>query len=105
MNRPDEIRTDLLSAYLDGELSPSEREQVEQQLQQADSAEWVDGMQSLGDDLRQLPSHQLPADFADSVFAAAATEDVAPATAAQSPARSEAGGVSRQCADAPEKTR
>ncbi len=85
MNRPDEIRTDLLSAYLDGELSPSEREQVEQQLQQADSAEWVDGLQSLGDDLRQLPSHQLPADFADSVFAAAATEEVAPAPATQQP--------------------
>lgn len=61
-----------LSAYLDGQLAPQERQEVEAQLRQRpDLVQALDQVRQLGDGVRQLPSHRLGEDFADRVLAAA----------------------------------
>src|SRR5262245_34980893 len=66
VNRPQD---ELLSAYLDGELTAEERAHVEQQL--ADSAELrqlLDELRSLRSGLELLPRYKLEADFAERVL-------------------------------------
>jgi anti-sigma factor RsiW len=60
---------DLLSAYLDGELSPADQRRVEQALN--DSAELqvtCRDFREIGAALRSLPREQLPADFSSGVM-------------------------------------
>jgi anti-sigma factor RsiW len=88
---------DMLSAYLDDELSDDERVAVEAQLEA--SAEWRDELaevRAARDVLRGLPDRDAPPGFWDAVHAhvAAADDDsvddevVVPITAARSTARS-----------------
>lgn len=73
--------TEQLSAYLDGELSPAERAEVEALLRQRpELAPMLDRYRELGDEIRQLPHHSLGSEFAPRVLAAAEQ-------AAQQPAR------------------
>jgi anti-sigma factor RsiW len=60
---------ELLSAYLDGELSPAEQQRVEQAL--SDSAELrvtLGEFREIGAALRTMPRHSLPADFTSGVM-------------------------------------
>lgn len=69
---PHENFSELLSAYLDGELAPGEREAVELLLrQQPDLAEALEQCRQLGDEIRQLPRHTLGSQFPEQVLAAA----------------------------------
>ena len=59
------IPDDWISAWLDDELSDSERRQFEAALaEDAQLRERVESFQRLGNDLRRLPTHHLPASFA-----------------------------------------
>lgn len=93
----DALDPDMLSAYLDGELTDAERAEVETQL--ASSAEWREELaevRAARDALRGLPVRDAPAGFWDAVHARAETDDaeatgdvvVVPITAARSTARS-----------------
>ena len=79
---------DLLSAYLDGELTDAERAEVEVQLEQ--SAEWraeLAEVRAARDALRGLPARDAPDGFWDSVYAGVAADDdvvVVPITSARS---------------------
>ena len=84
---------DMLSAYLDGELTDAERAAVEAQLEA--SAEWRDELaevRAARDALRGLPEREAPAGFWDAVHARVAADDdepvddeiVVPITAARS---------------------
>ena len=96
----DALDPDMLSAYLDGELTDAERAAVETQLES--SAEWRDELaevRAARDALRGLPERDAPAGFWDAVYANVAADDddeqptddvVVPITAApshRSPAR------------------
>ena len=55
----------LLSAYLDGELSPAERERVERLLEEsAEARQELRELEQIGQLLRQLPRESLPKTFA-----------------------------------------
>jgi hypothetical protein len=73
-----------LSAYLDGQLAPNERAEIESLLRQRPALEKaLQQVRELGDGIRQLPKHSLGPDFADRVLAAAqqaAEHDTVPAT-------------------------
>jgi anti-sigma factor RsiW len=74
----DALDPDMLSAYLDGELTDAERAQVETQL--ASSPEWrqeLAEVRSARDAVRGLPERDAPAGFWDAVYAhvAADTDD------------------------------
>jgi anti-sigma factor RsiW len=90
---PDMLDPDMLSAYLDGELTDTERAAVETQL--ASSTEWRDELAEVRvarDALRDLPERDAPAGFWDAVLAHVAADDeadaddevVVPLTAARS---------------------
>ncbi len=60
---------DLLSAYLDGELSPAERERVERLLEQSPKArQELRELEQVGELLRQLPRESLPITFASELL-------------------------------------
>lgn len=64
-----EMDDELISAYLDGELSDSERQQVEREL--AENARYrrlCDDLRSLQENLQLLPVHRLGEDFCDKVL-------------------------------------
>jgi len=93
----DALDPDMLSAYLDGELTDAERVEVETQLES--SPEWREELaevRAARDALRGLPERDAPAGFWDAVYAhvAADTDEdadekvVVPITAAPSTARS-----------------
>lgn len=66
--QPDEIEAELLSAYVDGEVSPEEREQVERSLaESAACRSQFEELRTLGDELRGLAAFHLDAGFADRV--------------------------------------
>ncbi|MCA8995931.1 MAG: zf-HC2 domain-containing protein [Planctomycetaceae bacterium] len=61
---------ELLSAYLDGELSPAERAEVERQLDASpELRDLLDEWSELGQSLRRLPGPSVPADFHQSLMA------------------------------------
>jgi anti-sigma factor RsiW len=67
---------DMLSAYLDGELTDDERTAVETRLQS--SAEWREELaevRAARDALRTLPARDAPAGFWDAVYAGVADDD------------------------------
>jgi len=60
---------DLLSAYLDGELSPREREDVERLLAESKEArQELSELEQVGELLRQIPREALPSTFASQVL-------------------------------------
>ncbi|HUY93285.1 MAG TPA: zf-HC2 domain-containing protein [Pirellulales bacterium] len=66
---------ELLSAYLDGELSDDERARVEQMLaEQPEARQLLDELRTLGSSFEGLPRHRLEADFAARVLRAAERE-------------------------------
>jgi anti-sigma factor RsiW len=61
-----------LSAYLDGQLAPAERAEIESLLRQRPELETaLRQVRELGDGIRELPKHSLGPDFAERVLAAA----------------------------------
>src|SRR5688500_13898316 len=67
MNEP--FNDELISAYLDGELSPDEQACVEQTLvESAEFRQMFEELRTLRGDLQTLPSHRLPADFSERVL-------------------------------------
>lgn len=92
---------DVLSAYLDGELSDAERAEVEAQLER--SAEWrteLAEVRAARDALRGIPSRDAPEGFWDAVFARVEADDdvVVPITAARSDRRRRWGWVAASAA-------
>lgn len=83
---------DLLSAYLDGELTAAERGDVERMLaENSDGRQTLEDFRALGGELRSLPRHKLDADFAHRVLRKAErqmleTPSNAPAIAPLAPA-------------------
>lgn len=64
-----EFSEELLSAYLDGEVSPGEREQVQQLLQnQPEIQAQLDQLIVVRDQLRALPRQKAPDDFVSSIL-------------------------------------
>ncbi|MCE9548450.1 MAG: hypothetical protein K8T25_23495 [Planctomycetia bacterium] len=81
-NAEDEI---LLSAYLDGEVTAAEQQQIERLLvEDAGFRQLHDQLRALRHDLQSLPGLRLPADFSRQVLDAAERQMVAPAAAASS---------------------
>ena len=75
----DFLATDMLSAYLDGELTDTERAEVEAQL--AESAEWraeLDEVRGARTMLRAVAEQDAPEGFWDAVMAGVAAADDAP---------------------------
>jgi anti-sigma factor RsiW len=76
----DALDRDVLSAYLDRELTDAERAEVEARLEA--SAEWraeLADVRAARDALRGLPDRDAPAGFWDAVLAIVAADDDAPA--------------------------
>jgi hypothetical protein len=67
MSKP--LPEELLSAYLDGELSPQESESVREQLSEKVNADKLANLRQLQNRLRDLPNFKLDADFTDKVLA------------------------------------
>jgi anti-sigma factor RsiW len=75
----DFLATDLLSAYLDGELTDTERAEVETQL--GESAEWraeLDEVRGARTMLRAVAEQEAPEGFWDAVMAGVVAADDAP---------------------------
>jgi len=75
----DFLATDMLSAYLDGELTDTERAEVEAQL--AESAEWraeLDDVRGARTMLRAVAEQDAPEGFWDAVMAGVVAADDAP---------------------------
>ena len=90
-----EFPDELLSAYLDGELSPEERAMVQQQLEASpDLRQLVDDLRHVSQQVRSLPRYKLDDDFTDRVVQAA-MEAKAAADLAE-PASSEAAPASHE---------
>lgn len=67
-----EFPEELLSAYIDGELSPEERAMVEQQLDaSAELRQVVDDLRNVSEQVKSLPRHKVDSGFADRVVQAA----------------------------------
>jgi anti-sigma factor RsiW len=67
MNEP--FNDELISAYLDGELSPDEQACVEQTLvESAEFRQMFEELRALRGDLQILPGHRLPGDFSERVL-------------------------------------
>ncbi len=63
-----ERREELISAYLDGELAPDERAQVEKWLEESPELRQLhDDLRWLGSSIRSLPRHKLDQDLATAV--------------------------------------
>ncbi len=72
MNQRDEYTRELISAYLDGELSSDEQVRVEQLLvSSAAHRRTLEEIESLSSDMRALPRHRLDEAFSQRVVAAA----------------------------------
>jgi len=70
-----EFPDELLSAFLDGELSPTERAQVEKHLAaSAPDRQLLAELQTLRSDVAALPPAAISPDFADRVVRAAVAE-------------------------------
>ena len=89
---PLEFTDELLSAYLDGELSPAERAQVESQLATDPQArQLVDELRALSGAVRDLPRHTVSSRFSQRVVQAALAakanqnREVTPASVAGAP--------------------
>jgi len=66
----DRVTEELISAYLDGELSHDERTLVERQLAESEEYQRLfSELQELRSRIKALPSFKLPADFSDRVVA------------------------------------
>jgi anti-sigma factor RsiW len=75
---------ELLSAYLDGEVSPEERAAVERRLEQSPALrETLDELSEVGDLIRSLPLARAPVDLPERVVAAIAPAPLASTTQAQ----------------------
>jgi len=75
---------ELLSAYLDGEVSPEERAAVEQRLEQSPALrETLDELSEVGDLIRGLPRARPPVDLPERVVAAIAPKPLASAAHAK----------------------
>ena len=72
----DRIPEELLSAYLDGELSPEDAEKLRVQIAQSDQAGELQEFRENQARLRKLPSFQLDGGFADRVLARLEFADV-----------------------------
>ncbi len=69
---------ELLSAYLDGEVTPEERAVVERRLEQSpDLRDTLEGLSEVGDLIRSLPRPRPPIDLPDRVVAAIAPKPLA----------------------------
>jgi anti-sigma factor RsiW len=80
---------ELLSAYLDGELSEDERARVEQLLaEQPEARQLLDELRALSGGFEALPRHRLEADFASRVLRAAERELLADDSPGDAPAAS-----------------
>ena len=80
---------ELLSAYLDGELSEGERARVEQLLaEQPEARQLLDELRALSGGFEALPRHRLEADFASRVLRAAERELLAEDSPGDAPAAS-----------------
>ena len=74
MSNPESISEELLSAWLDNELSPEERAQVDAELERNEEMRTVlADMEQIRNEIRGLPRHTLSQDFATRI-AAACTE-------------------------------
>jgi anti-sigma factor RsiW len=76
MTAYDALDPDMLSAYLDGEVTDAERAAVEQQLEA--SAEWraeLADVRAARDAVRGLPVREAPSGFWDAVHARVAADD------------------------------
>lgn len=72
MNQREEVQRELISAYLDGELSPDEVAYFEHLVSsRKDYGQTLEELRALIGDLRELPPHRLDAQFSDRVVAAA----------------------------------
>jgi anti-sigma factor RsiW len=72
MSGPNEKAEELIGAYLDGELRPTERLEVERYLQSdPQAADLLAQMQSIRTALQSAPKRKLPANFSDRIIAAA----------------------------------
>ena len=100
-----ELVPEMLSAYLDGELSAPERDAVDARL--AESAEWraeLDEVRAARDAVRRLPAREAPDGFWDSLLATVASdddtsepvEDAAPIVSIESRRPTPPGGVDRR---------
>ncbi len=79
---PHESFDERLSAYLDGQLSPAERDEVEALLRQRpDQVQVLQQLRQLGEGIRTLPQHSLGSQFADRVVATIEQAQSAPAPA------------------------
>ena len=65
---PEPFSDELISAYLDGELSDAESDQVEQSLTDPKYQRMLDELRQLRDGLRSLPKHTLDGSFSDRVL-------------------------------------
>jgi negative regulator of sigma E activity len=72
MSGPNEKAEELIGAYLDGELRPAERLEVERYLQSdPQAAELLSQMRSIRSALQSAPIRKLPSNFSERVIAAA----------------------------------
>ncbi len=66
---PETFSEELISAYLDGELTAEEQASVEQTLAaNAEFRQLADELRMLREGLQSLPRHQLPSDFSDQIL-------------------------------------
>ena len=70
MNKPEShIPDELLSAYLDGELSAAEQRQVTDALEEDPRLQTLlDELRQVRDDVKQLPQHSVPPEFAERIL-------------------------------------
>lgn len=81
MNKPESISEEMLSAYLDDELTSSERDRVTDELERdAELRAVLAELQQIRDDIRGLPRHVLSADFASRITQQAQTSQRAHAS-------------------------
>lgn len=97
---------ELLSAYLDGELSEEERARVEQLLaEQPEARQLLDELRALSGGFEALPKHRLEVDFASRVLRAAEREMLAGDPPGEMPAASPRSAASSSSEVADSSTR
>jgi len=78
MTNPDKFTDELISAYLDGELSAEERAEVENTLIESEECRKLFGqLKSIQADLKSLPNHRLDDDFYQRVLRQAERQSLA----------------------------
>ncbi len=79
MNTPNSYNDELLSAYLDGELTGDEQALVEERLASDPSAQQLlDDLAMMREDLQSLPTYSLPHDLSERVLQQAEHEMLVP---------------------------